>query len=371
MIVPGHYCANLHAGLQISLKPGNQVAVSTCVLADQEYTVTDHRVFDHPQLIEFRNSNQTNQQLESYCTQCEEMACTGRRGRNRSSSNINYIKDQLLYRQAGPKIITFKLDYTCNLACVTCGPELSTKWRGITKIKRLPVQANEELIRQTIRNINLEQLETVHIFGGEPLLTRTHEIILEELSAYSKNITVWYDTNATVYPSKRTLELWDQFHLIRLKFSIDGVGKSFEYLRWPAVWSQVEDNILRMHETLPVNHMLSVRPAMGFLNFHIVKDIRDWQQQVIPTNRLGDLTEFEYTPVYGLYNASNMTKEMIDELHTIYSADDPIFEILAPQSNNQDSLRAIRKQLEKLDAARGLDYRTALPHLVPYLNTSS
>jgi len=366
MIVPGHYCASLQAGLQITLGQNSTIKVSPCVLDPVEFTVTDHQVFDHPKLVEFRQRNQQSQQLEGHCAACEECACTGLRGRNRSSSNMLYVKDELLYEQQGPKLITFKLDYVCNLACVTCGPELSTRWRSIVPYKG-PTYADEDLIRSTIRNINLEQLETVHIFGGEPLLTRTHEIILEELSAYGKNITVWYDTNATAYPSERTLELWSKFHLVRLKFSIDGVGSSFEYLRWPAKWSQVEDNILKMYENLPVNHMLSVRPAMGFLNFHLVKDILAWQQSVIPTNRLGDLTEFEYTPVYGIYNASNMPQAMVDELRTMYPENDPLFDILPPLANNPDQLIKIRMDLERLDQQRKLNWQNSLPHLIPYL----
>lgn len=367
MTVPGHYCANLHAGLQITLGKGQQILVSPCVLDPVVYPVTDQHVFDHPKLIEFRQSNQTNQKLEGGCSQCEELACTGRRGRNRSSSNMLYIKDQLLYSQSGPKLITFKLDYTCNLACVTCGPELSTKWRGISKRKNLPVQADEELIRQTIRNIDLSQLETVHIFGGEPLLTRTHEIILEELLAYAKNITVWYDTNATAYPSEHAMELWSQFHLVRLKFSIDGIGSAFNYLRWPAQWSQVEDNILKIKENLPVNHMLSMRPAIGLLNIHIIKNIRDWTNTYLATNRLGDPTEFEYTPVYGMYNAGNMTSAMVRELYQIYPVGDPIFDILAPLSGNAGQLVKIRQTLDNLDQQRGVSWQTALPHLVPHL----
>lgn len=370
MIVPGHYCASLQAGLQISLGLNSSIKVSPCVLDPVEFVVNDNRVFDHPKLVEFRNQNQTSQLLEGKCAACEECACTGMRGKNRSSSNILYIKDQLLYNQIGPKLITFKLDYVCNLACVTCGPEVSTKWRSITKTKG-PTFADEQLIRDTIRNINLEQLETVHIFGGEPLLTRTHEIILEELLPYGKNITVWYDTNATAYPSTRTMELWEQFHLIRIKFSLDGLGTAFEYLRWPAKWEQVEDNILHMFETLPVNHMLSVRPAMGFLNFHLVKDILAWQQKTIPTNRLGDETEFEYTPVYGMFNASYMTQSMVDELRVLYPSDDPLFDILPMLANDPAALVKIKHTLDTLDQQRGLSWKNSLPHLVPHLTQVS
>jgi hypothetical protein len=367
MIVPEHYCAALHTGLQISLGVNSSIQVSSCAITPFEFTVETNRVFDHPQLMRIRDINQTQHILEGKCIGCTARERAGSQCKIRQSSNEKYIDDDLLYNQLGPKIITFKLDYVCNLACVTCGPDVSTKWRSITKDKGLPTFANEDLIRSTIRNINLEQLETVHIFGGEPLLTRTHEIILEELVAYGKNITVWYDTNATAYPSDRTMELWDKFHLIRLKFSLDGIGKSFEYLRWPASWSQVEDNILHIKETIPVNHMLSVRPAIGFLNFHIVKDIVNWQQTYLLTNRLGDITELEYNPVYGLYSASNMPQTMLDEIHTLYPIGDPIFDIVAPLAHNQTTLIEIKRTLDKLDQQRNLSWKESLPHLIPYL----
>jgi uncharacterized Fe-S radical SAM superfamily protein PflX len=366
MIVPDHYCATLQAGLQISLGPNSSIQVSPCALEPFTFTV-DQQVFNHPKLLIARQANQKNQILVGKCSTCKSKEESGLQCRNRSSANERYINDTLLYNQLGPKIITFKLDYTCNLACVTCGPDLSTKWRGINHTKGLSVQADEVILRKTIRSINLEQLETVHIFGGEPLLTRTHEIILEELLAYSKNITVWYDTNATAYPSDRTMELWDKFHLIRLKFSIDGVGKAFEYLRWPASWAQVEDNILRIKETIPVNHMLSVRPAIGFLNFHIIKDIVNWQRTHLMTNRLGDTTELEYPPVYGIYSASNMTQAMLDEIYTIYLPDDPIYDIVAPLTHDQQVLIEIRQTLDNLDQQRNMSWRTALPHLIPHL----
>lgn len=367
MIVPGHYCANLHAGLQLSLARDGKILVSPCVLNPVSYTIDNSDVFNHPKLVEFRNNNKNSQQLLGKCSECEELACTGRRGRNRSSSNILYIKDKLLYDQLGPKMITFKLDYVCNLACVTCGPSLSTKWRNIKNIKDLSISPSEDNLRKIIRNIDLNQLETVHILGGEPLITKTHETILEELLPYAKNITVWYDTNATIYPSNQTLELWEKFKLIRLKFSIDGIGKSFNYLRWPADWSQVEENILKMKENLPVNHMLSIRPAMGFLNLHIIKDIRDWYEKHLLTNRLGDKTEFEYTPVYGMYNAGNMTPKMFDDLYNIYPKNDPIFDITAPLTNDSKIIEIIKQTLDGLDQKRKLSWRTSLPHLVQYL----
>jgi len=367
--VPKHYCAQIHLGMQIGLdEVTGDIFMSPCNIVPVRYIVTDNNTFNHPHIVEFRKRNKENQKLEGHCEACHEDSCTGKRGQIRSSSNIIYLKDKLLYDQPGPKTITFKFDYTCNLACVICGPELSTKWRSIEKVKGLKTRITPERIRELISNINLEQLETVHIYGGEPLLGKTHEVILEELIPYGKNITVWYDTNATVYPSDRSLELWSHFHLVRIKFSIDGVGKSFEYLRWPANWAQVQNNMLKMYETLPVNHMFSFRPTIGLLNFSIVKDIRDWMLKYMPTNRLGDITDFEYNPTNGPYHAGHMSQDMLDEIHKIYAADDPILGLIPPLINDPTALPKVKANLEALDRVRGLDWKESFPHLIPHLS---
>lgn len=368
MIIPNHYCANLQAGLMISLNRTGGVDVTTCPITPVNITVNDNQVFDHPTLVKIREENQQTGKIPHGCNSCYEKACNGRRGHTRSSSNGLYIKDQLLYNQTGPKMITFKLDFICNLACITCGPSVSTKWRSITPYNNAGAQMGEERIREILRNMDLSNLETVHIFGGEPLMTRTHEIILEELSAYGKNITIWYDTNITTMPSARAMELWDKFHLIRLKFSIDGLGKAYEYLRWPASWDYAQEIMLRMRDELPPNHMFTIRPAMGFLNFHLIDDIRKWYKEFLPTNRMGDPTEFEYNAVYGIYSPGYMPEDMINSLYDIYPRNDPIFRILpSDRYLTSDGMAIIKQTLEKLDQQRGLDYRTALPHIVPYL----
>ncbi|CAB4133319.1 hypothetical protein UFOVP257_133 [uncultured Caudovirales phage] len=368
MIVPHHYCANLHAGLRLILTPDGKISVSTCTVSPIDAVITDNKVFDHPKLVEFRNRNIETQQLEGLCALCDPLECDGIRGHNRGAVNHLYIKDKLLYNQSGPKQITFQMNYVCNLACIICEPALSTKWRLEENVKQGATSVDETLLRNTIRNINLEQLETVHIYGGETLLTKTHEIILEELTPYAKNLTIWYDTNGTVVPSRKTIELWEPFHLVRLKLSLDGIGEAFNYMRYPANWTKVEDTISKIVDVMPYNHMLTVRPAIGFLNFHLIKELREWQQKYLYANRLGDLTEFEYTPVYGIYKAENMTQDMKDELMMIYDISDSIHVVMPKFVRGTElELSTIKNELTKLDLRRGLDYKKSLPHLIKYL----
>jgi hypothetical protein len=296
--------------------------------------------------------------------------CNGNGPANRPSANLAYVKDQLLYDQPGPKLLSIQISTVCNLACTTCGPELSSKWRSLEgKYSRVVSSLKEDKIRSVLKNINFQNLETVHILGGEPFLDSIHEVVLEELIRYGKNITVCYDSNATHRPSSRTIQLWKMFKLVKVKFSIDGIGESFEYLRWPAKWKTVEENILSMVQQLPSNVMFGLRPAIGFLNLHLVKSIRDWYEKTIPTNREGDPTEFEYNGVYGVFSGNFITPEFKKELDQIYDSSDPIYQVMPRIIDaNPQNLINIKLVLAEIDTMRGTNFKTSLPHIVKYLS---
>lgn len=364
--IPNWYCAALHAGLAVvvNTKTGD-FNFSPCAHRPVEFSGLSDQTFNHSELIKIRQKNIQQKKLPGPC-----LSCVVRNPSPKDAANEAYIKDKLLYNQTGPKIITFSPSVVCNLACTTCGSGASSKWAAITKNSHAYSSGNTDKIRKLIRNTDLTNLETVHFFGGEPFAdNKIHNAILEELSDFGKNITVWYDTNATFVPNKQTMKLWEKFHLIRIKFSIDGVGESFEYLRWPAKWSDVQKNMLEIKQTCPVNVMFGFRPAIGFLNLHKIKDIRDWFDSNLSTNRLGDRSDFEYNGVMGTFAPQNITEEMKNDLLKIYTDDDPV--ITHINSSETHSITAtveeIKEKLQKIDKIRGTDYKKSLPYLSKYL----
>ena len=377
---PDWYCTNIYAGLRLKIDLQGNLQVSPCqwfnevnIVSDDE--INNQSIFHHSSLENIRQNHKKTKQLVGPCESCQPSSiCTGASTGGgtsgiRSNINLHYLKDQLLYDQTGPTILSIQISSVCNLACTTCGLDLSSKWRSLEKFPKVISSLPEDKIRSVIKNLNLKNLKTVHILGGEPFLDSIHEVVLEELIRHGKNITVWYDSNATQWPSPRTIKLWKMFKLIRLKFSIDGVGDSFEYLRWPAKWKTVEQNMLDMIQQLPSNVMFSLRPAMGFLNFHVVKDIRDWYEKNFFTNREGDLTEFEYNGVSGVFSGDFITQEFKQDLNQIYSSTDPIHQVFPKLiKSTPQNLIDIKSELDRIDMLRGTDYKTSLPYIVKYLD---
>ena len=100
--------------------------------------------------------------------------------------------------------------------------------RGQYIAKDKPIQQHDRLC--TIYD-NVQHLE---FFGGEPLLNITQFELLEHLveSGRSKDITLYYNTNATQQTPERLQRAWKEFKSIEISCSIDGIEDKFEYPRW-------------------------------------------------------------------------------------------------------------------------------------------
>jgi MoaA/NifB/PqqE/SkfB family radical SAM enzyme len=195
---------------------------------------------------------------------------------------------ELLESGSCPGSATFYPGSICNLACVTCGPDASTRWQ---KELGLPVTpGNPRSIDQ--ETINKAQLMTgIVIGGGEPVLNFSTETLLENLDS-DQFVSVHF--NGTVLPRQSFLDKSSQLQNIRYVFSIDGVGKRFEYLRWPAKWDQVVQNVLWLFDNAPDNVEFGLNITISQLNRHYQDEIIDWVKQTISNNRQGKETHISY-----------------------------------------------------------------------------
>ena len=195
---------------------------------------------------------------------------------------------ELLESGSCPGSATFHPGSICNLACVTCGPGASTRWQRELGMPITP--GNPRAIDQnTIAAAR--KMTGVVICGGEPMLNFSSETMLENLLS-DQNVRVHF--NGTVMPRQSFMDQSARFKQIQYCFSIDGVGQRFEYLRWPAKWDQVVENILWLVETAPDNVRFSVNITISQLNRHYQDEIVDWINKTIPQNKHGRETVITY-----------------------------------------------------------------------------
>jgi len=210
---------------------------------------------------------------------------------------------ELLESGSCPGSATFNPGSICNLACVTCGPDASTRWQkelGMSIIPGNPRTIDQDTINRT------RQMTGIVVGGGEPVLNFSTETLLSHLN---RDQMVSIHFNGTVLPRQSFLDKSSQLRHIRYVFSIDGVGERFEYLRWPAKWSQVVQNVLWLFENAPDNVEFGLNITISQLNNYYKDEIVDWANQTIPQNRQGKSTHISYN------QAGNILKQKyLDDL---------------------------------------------------------
>lgn len=162
--------------------------------------------------------------------------------------------------------LDLKLGNICNLKCRICGSWSSSKWAA-EEMDYLPAGANkkEHIAYQWLKQgrwpeespdfwINLKrllpQIKYFEFTGGEPWLIEEHWDLLRYAvqTGDSKHIDIHYNTNATVNVlSMDKSWLWNEFGRVDIAFSIDDVGKRFEYERYGADWDKANEIIDGIH----------------------------------------------------------------------------------------------------------------------------
>jgi hypothetical protein len=167
-----------------------------------------------------------------------------------------------------------KLNNLCNLKCRMCHPMDSTAWNDWGTVKEFykkegnimyAIVEEHDLERKPHLDkfqdspewwASLEKLlphfRRVEFAGGEPLMDPQHYRILDMLAPYGHQIEIKYATNLSMLgKSNRTVwQYWPKFKSVAVNVSIDGIGKSYEYVRGNASWAELVNNIKQI-QTVP------------------------------------------------------------------------------------------------------------------------
>ena len=192
--------------------------------------------------------------------------------------------------------VDFRLGNTCNLACVMCRPQDSSKWYKEAKIlsgqlktgAKYEWQHKESVDRDSFEWYkNPKFLESFYeasgemrqmIFaGGEPLLIKEHKAIIKELvkRGTAKNIKVNYHTNGTIYDTE-LLELWKHFKRVDLFLSFDGIDRINKYVRYPSLHDTVVSNLKKYNDNAPPNMHFKVLYTVQALNIYYIPEFVKW-----------------------------------------------------------------------------------------------
>ena len=201
--------------------------------------------------------------LPQTCKMCwkeEEIGRTSKR-MNTISRLQHIVKDTEWTADAKPLVfIDFKLGNICNLKCRICGSWSSSTFAS----EEVKFEGKESFHYQALKNgawprrnqkfwteIDqlMDQIRYLEFTGGEPFMIQEHFSLLQRIvdKGIAHNIEIHYNTNGTQFP-EHAEKIWSYFKTVEIAFSIDDENERFEYQRTNALWSEVNENIVKFKE---------------------------------------------------------------------------------------------------------------------------
>ena len=257
------------------------------------------------------------------------------------------------------KHLELRLDNTCNIACVTCNSHASSRWAS--EDARMFRKTNVQKIKQDNYDWLFDEdlwknVETLVFYGGEPFYSKKLNKILVWLieKNLSKNITLNFYTNGTIF-NDDLLDKLNTFKLVDIQFSIDGIEKKFEIIRWPAKW----DNVLATVDAVKKlnNGIISINYTVSILNIFNIK------QDFYHLKNITKKVNFNFLETPDYYNIKNLPdifkKEIIKDIEK-----NPLFGQIVKKLNrngNSETLKECFSRLKNLDRFRNTYSNSLFP----------
>lgn len=364
-IVVDNFChhpwSSIHVSPQGELKP--------CCKYDQSFGSN---------LVQYRQSQQLAQLKQQFldgskpsgCYRCWDDESAGLPSK-RTIDNV-YTFGDIPIPSENFVLLDIALDNACNLACATCSSFSSTRWLADEthlashdiKVKRFPLSKHLEndQFKQDLLAL-LPTIEHLYVGGGEPFLPNNKKQLelLDYLLLHKNNdCRLTYITNATCFPSEDFWLRWKHFKKITILLSVDAIKDKFEYIRWPASWSQCYDNIktYQQYQSQMPNMQISISHTVSVLNVLYLPSFFIWcLKESLPWPYLGPAAFPQHLNIQNL--PLEVKKYISDRL--LGKKFLPIVEYMNHQTPN--NLRDFFRITELLDQRRQHRFQDVFPEL--------
>lgn len=284
----------------------------TNILKHEDLTDTTYvnELFHNDKFKQIRTAMQKGERVDA-CRNCYEWEDSGGHSMrieysDRLLKQDKKIVDQI-FKTGTPivKSLDLKMGNKCNLACVMCDPSSSSligKERQqyppsqeldmeVGRSKQIQVDFSQDEFEE-IKNV-AGNIINVKSTGGEPMLLPGFKDLLEYLveNGFSKNIKFTTVTNGTVDFSSY-LHLMNQFKHFSIQWSIDGIGDTYNFVRYPGNWNSVSRKHQRVMKSLRDNNYENVKLgasiAISVYNIHQMPDILSYVHEDLKINGVAD-----------------------------------------------------------------------------------
>ena len=213
----------------------------------------------------------------------------------------------------------------CNLQCRMCGPSSSSQINK--EFKKMPKTFGFEPFNENFQSSwadrknldfilqNINKGRRIKFLGGEPtLMPEVFDIMDILIETGNTDVELAFTSNLTNV-NKKFLDAIEKFDIVDINISMDGVGKTLEYIRHPIKWEQIQKNIITYSKIKGVaskTNRFSVQFTMQAYNIHNILDTLHWMKKINESGELGDKKlnfspEVLYYPSFFKYNMLPLT----------------------------------------------------------------
>lgn len=221
----------------------------------------------------------------------------------------------------------------CNLKCRSCGTSHSTEWqKEINNLPKIVKGKNDYVHKFTmpfgqpgndngkfINNIIKlgSSLKRLEIVGGEPFFIDKWETVLDAFidNGFSSNIELAMSTNATIFNEKLLKKIVDNFMAVGIGLSVDGMGKTYEYLRKNGKWDETKLNCIKYYDFLKGCNKSGVSfnytYTISWISAFLLPEFHDWVKEFTPNLKIWN-NIVHYPPHMSVIALPNNEKERIE-----------------------------------------------------------
>jgi MoaA/NifB/PqqE/SkfB family radical SAM enzyme len=263
-----------------------------------ESNLTIDEIFHHPSFKEIRKNMLEGKKPKAceICYKSEELYGTS----YRIQSEYSIDKKLVDLNNPNLEIIDIDTGESCNLRCRMCHPDTSNQLRiDLKKFKERNFDYSENQPgwwKSDIKSVNksyyspnhkspqwqdlkrhLVTITSIKASGGETLMSRAFLDLLDYAidNDYAKNISLNFHTNATKF-NKKMIERFKYFKNISPDISIDGVGKTYEYIRFPEKFSTIEKNIEQLLTSEINCNLIRFNYVLTSYNIYNIEETIEW-----------------------------------------------------------------------------------------------